>query len=935
MADKEFNVKISAETNDFSNSLNKAEKDSSKFADALEKDIPKGAESATESLKETIEELRQLQREAIGVKTSFSTMNNEFKGTSSNSNKFNKEMQRLSMILGGDVPESTKKAYSEMYRLHEEARKASRYYGKYSQQAMNARDAITKFALGLDDTTFKQIYMRSQLGLTDMQLRQQANSIKLNARMTKLMGNQTKILTERMKGLQKYGIKPEDMLPPSTIGQFQLLNETMEAGRSPLNGLSLGYRKLGGSVEKVIKNYSAQKVAIREAQGDMVKYGLLLRGITAANANMALAFPIVGMAALFAYKTMFSAALEADEGLKRLAETTKGKVLKALEPVIQTAGQFLKVALKVTGVVSDWIAKFNEAHPIIAKIAGAIGFLLPVMTLLLLPLQMGIGLWKGWMVALNGVWTMFGGVISMIGLASSTFLAFAGIIGVVLGAFMYLWKTNEGFKNGVTKAWDFMKQKASDVFGTIATYLTETIPNAYKSGGVEGVFNSIFLSIKTALANITTLLPQWIQKGFEIINNLLLGIGQAMPQVYEKSTEIITNLMTGLTAMMPTFVETAFILLQSWLTALTNNLPIILNGGIEIVKTLIQGITEMLPMIVSTIITVLTTFLQIITDNLPTILNAGIEMITSLVDGIVNSLPMIIDAVTKTLETFVNFILDNLPMIIDSGIEIITTLATAIIDNLPKIIDATLELMLSIVESISNNLPKIIDSAGKIITSLVKGLIQGIPKILKAGLDLIVGLCNGIIQSTPKVVKAAGDIIKDGIDAVKNKISDWVSIGGDIIKGLVKGISGAASSVVKAVSGVVGNAISSAKKLLGINSPSKLFMQFGEWTTEGYEIGVKRGEPKSTRAVEDFANNSINAFTDNSDILDNRSVNESVISSNNTNNLIDYNKMYEVMINAFSKAIENTGMNDPKFNIDGKELTNIISPKIARTARGW
>ena len=162
MADKEFNVKISAETDDFSNSLNKAEKDSSKFADALEKDIPKGAESATESLKETIEKLRQLQREAIGVKTSFSTMNNEFKGTSSNSNKFNKEMQRLSMILGGDVPESTKKAYSEMYRLHEEARKASRYYGKYSQQAMNARDAITKFALGLDDTTFKQIYMRSQ-----------------------------------------------------------------------------------------------------------------------------------------------------------------------------------------------------------------------------------------------------------------------------------------------------------------------------------------------------------------------------------------------------------------------------------------------------------------------------------------------------------------------------------------------------------------------------------------------------------------------------------------------------------------------------------------------------------------------------------------------------------------------------------------------------
>ena len=165
--------------------------------------------------------------------------------------------------------------------------------------------------------------------------------------------------------------------------------------------------------------------------------------------------------------------------------------------------------------------------------------------------------------------------------------------------------------------------------------------------------------------------------------------------------------------------------------------------------------------------------------------------------------------------------------------------------------------------------------------------------------------------------------------------SKLLQVGKDLIKGLANGIKSGASWVVKSITGAVEGAINAGKKLLGINSPSKLFRQFGEWTTEGYEIGVNRGEPKSTRAVEDFANNSINAFTDNSDILDNRSVNESVISSNNTNNLIDYNKMYEVMINAFSKAIENTGMNDPKLSIDGKELTNIISPKIARTARGW
>lgn len=838
MADKEFNVKISAETDDFSSSLNKAEKDSSKFADALEKDIPQGAESATESLKETIEELRRLQREAIGVKTSFSTMNNEFKGTSSNSNKFNKEMQRLSMILGGDVPESTQKAYKEMFKLHEEARKASRYYGKYSQQAINARDAVTKFALGLDDTTFKQIYMRSQLGLTDAQLRQQANSIKLNARMTKLMGNQTQILTQRMQGLAKHGIKPKDLLPPSTIGQFQMLNETMEAGRSPLNLLSLGYRKLGGSVEKVIKNYSAQKVAIREAQGDMVKYGLLLRGITAANANMAIAFPIVGLAAIYAYGAMFKAALEADKSLKKLAETTKGKVLTALKPLIQTAGQFLKVSLKIVGSVADWVTKFNEAHPSIAKIVGAIGFLLPAMTLLLLPLQMGVGLWKGWMVDLNGVWTIFGGVATMIGTASATFLAFAGIIAAVAGAFIYLWNTNETFKNDCIVIWETIKTTISTALEFIKVIIQtglETIKQFWDTHG-----ESIKATINTAYQFVRNIIVTVLETIKSIINLVLADIkawwdkhGEDIKQAIKIAYNFIKDIIKSYLDAVSIFINTFIATVKAWWEKHGEDIQSVTRTAWNLIKTLIKSALD--------------------------IIQSIIVAITSAIrgdwDGFWNAIGNIVETIWNTIKS-----------VVKAGI---------------------------------NSLPKIISAAKGLVTSAIKGVLNG------------------------------------ALNAAKSFGSKLLQVGKDLIKGLANGIKAGGSWVVNSITGAVKSAINAGKKLLGINSPSKLFRQFGEWTTEGYEIGVKRGEPKSTRAVEDFANNSINAFTDNSDILDNRSVNESVISNNNTNNLIDYNKMYEVMINAFSKAIENTGMNDPKITIDGKELTNIMSPKIARTTRGW
>lgn len=886
MAKRKFEVEISADVEDFSRGMDRAEDEASGLGDTLRNEVSSGANEATDSLNETVEELRRLQREAMGARSSISGMNGSFKESSGESRKFQREMQKLSMILGGEVPEGTKQAYSELAKLHREARTASRMYGKYSMEAMNARDAINTFALGLDDAAFKQIYMRSQLGLTDMQLRQQANSIKLNARMTKLMGNQTQILTQRMQGLAKHGIKPEDLLPPSTIGQFQLLNETMAAGQAPISRLSTAYRMLGTRMEKVIKGWSAQKMAIKVAQGDMVRYGILLRGITAGTANMAMALPLVGIGAYYAYKTMFSAALEANESLKELANTTKGKVLKALEPLIETAGQFLEVALKVIGVIADWIAKFNEAHPIIAKVVSVIGFLLPAMTLLLLPLQMGIGLWKGWAVAINGAWTMIGGIVSMIGVASSTFLAFGAVVGAVAGAFIYLWKTNENFKNGVTKIWDFIKTKAQDVFGSLVTIFTKTLPEAYAQGGVQGVFDKVNEAIQNALNNMSTIIPQFITKGIEIITNLLLGLTEAMPQVFAKSTEIITNLTNGIVQMLPTFINTGITILQAWVNSVATNLPIVINTGITILMALIDGILTVLPLLIDTATGILTTILDVILQSLPTIIEGGAQILTAVVNGIVNALPKLVDAAIQIINTISENLTANLPKIIDSAIKIIETLIRTIISNLPKIIEAALKIILAIVEGIVNNLPKIIEAAGEIISALAEALITNLPQILSAVLQIMLAIGKGIIQGIPSVLKAMGNVVKDMAKAVTDSIPKFLSIGVDIMKGLARGIRDGLSSVVKAMTGAIGKAIEAGKKLLGINSPSKLFMQFGEWTTEGYEIGINRGEPSSTRAVEHFANNSIEAFSTNA-----------LPQENTSNNSIE-NSTYNININA-------------------------------------
>lgn len=79
------------------------------------------------------------------------------------------------------------------------------------------------------------------------------------------------------------------------------------------------------------------------------------------------------------------------------------------------------------------------------------------------------------------------------------------------------------------------------------------------------------------------------------------------------------------------------------------------------------------------------------------------------------------------------------------------------------------------------------------------------------------------------------------------------SFGVNIIQGLIGGIKSMAGAVVSAISGVVGGVAGTAKRMLGINSPSRVFRQFGSWVSEGLSIGINKESHKPINAVGQLA----------------------------------------------------------------------------------
>ncbi len=79
-----------------------------------------------------------------------------------------------------------------------------------------------------------------------------------------------------------------------------------------------------------------------------------------------------------------------------------------------------------------------------------------------------------------------------------------------------------------------------------------------------------------------------------------------------------------------------------------------------------------------------------------------------------------------------------------------------------------------------------------------------------------------------------------------------LEVGGNIITGLWDGLKGSASAVVDWMEGFGSDIIDSAKGILGINSPSRVFAEIGGFTVDGMKEGMETAQPKLFSFLDGF-----------------------------------------------------------------------------------
>lgn len=180
-----------------------------------------------------------------------------------------------------------------------------------------------------------------------------------------------------------------------------------------------------------------------------------------------------------------------------------------------------------------------------------------------------------------------------------------------------------------------------------------------------------------------------------------------------------------------------------------------------------------------------------------------------------------------------------MPKIILGGMNLLLNLIKGIGTALPQLIVKGMEAITNLVNGLSNGQPKLASKAIQVVGAILKAFIKALPQLLSAGIQLMGALARGLTTGFRSIPSKVLGLAKKIPTAIKNGLGSLASIGRNLIEGLWNGISAKFNSVISRVKAKASALPKAVKKVLGIASPSKVMYKIGEYTGEGFALGIE------------------------------------------------------------------------------------------------
>lgn len=504
---------------------------------------------------------------------------------------------------------------------------------------------------------------------------------------------------------------------------------------------------------------------------------------------------------------------------------------KWLGVVAVAAGPFLMVVGTIVGTIGKLIG-------VISSVSKAFGLL-----------KAGFIAAQTGGTAVAGVFGTLGGIIG--GITAPVWAVIAVIAALVAG-FVILFNTNEEFRTKVLEVWEAIKSAIStaveavvsfvmDLWGQMVAWWNENQELIRQTA--ETVWNGIKAVIETVMAIIGPML----EATWSNIVTIISTVWEMIKVVIETALNVVLGIIKAVMQMIN----------GDWSGA-WETIKGVLGTVWEGIKSLVQVALDGLGQIIQTGLDFLKSIWDTIWNAISSTLSTIWESIKNTVVSVLQPIASFISQVLKTIQVVWELTWDSIKTFFAALLLVIVGLVTGNFDMVEEAISKAWGKIKTNTEQIWNVVKAFLSNTWENIKSIVSNAVDNVKNFVSNGWNNVV---STVTNAGPRIVSAVRNSFNDAVNAARNFASQAISAGADLISGFVQGVANAAGRLISAVSNAVGGAINAAKNLLGINSPSRVFRQFGLFTDEGFVIGVKAGTGKVLKSMAGMAQGAISAFT--------------------------------------------------------------------------
>ncbi|MDU7067152.1 MAG: tape measure protein [Clostridium perfringens] len=408
------------------------------------------------------------------------------------------------------------------------------------------------------------------------------------------------------------------------------------------------------------------------------------------------------------------------------------------------------------------------------------------------------------------------------------------IIGLValVGAFVYLWTTSEGFRNFWISMWEAVKEACSNAWNSISHFFTETIPNAFKKvvNFFKEDWKEILLFIVNPFVGAFALAYKHCEGFRNFIDNLVTNIKDFFVNGFEYIKNAVSNFGTLLVTRFKNWCSEVWILftqtIPSWIQSIVSwfgELPYKIGYalGFVVTKLGMWGVD---------MLTYITTNVPIWINNIANwFAKLPGRIWTWLVDSMNKVKQWGYDMGVKAGQIAGEFLTNTITYFKELPERIWTWLCNA--GN--KVKQWGYDMGVKAGQIAGEFLKNTIDYFSKLPGRIWEWLVNTVSKIKAWGGDL-----------WSAGVDSAKQLVKSVVETVKSIPSKMLDIGKNIVKGLWQGIINAKNWFMDKVRGFFGGIVDGAKAALGIHSPSRVMRdEVGKWIMPGVEVGIDKTMP--------------------------------------------------------------------------------------------